>query len=101
MATFAVPPPQTRDWRELPDAKTIDTGTKRLVVFLDYDGTLTPIVENPSDAKLTEETRSTVRDLAARYPTAIVSGRARATARERGRDLFSLSARCRVCCCVC
>ena len=50
------------------------------MVFLDYDGTLTPIVENPSDAKLTEETRSTVRDLAARYPTAIVSGRARATA---------------------
>ena len=37
MATFAVPPPQTRDWRELPDAKTIDTGTKRLVVFLGCD----------------------------------------------------------------
>ena len=78
MATFAVPPPQTRDWRELPDAKTIDTGTKRLVVFLDYDGTLTPIVENPSAAILSEEARSVVRALAAAYPTAIVSGRARA-----------------------
>ena len=53
------------------------TGAGTLAFFLDYDGTLTPIVENPSDAKLTEETRSTVRDLAARYPTAIVSGRAR------------------------
>ena len=37
MATFAVPPPQTRDWRELPDAKTIDTGTAARR-FLDYDG---------------------------------------------------------------
>jgi len=54
--------------------------TQQLAFFLDYDGTLTPIVDNPSDALLTEETRSVVRALALRYPTAIVSGRARATA---------------------
>ncbi len=53
---------------------------QRLAFFLDYDGTLTPIVENPSEAKLPEEARAVVRALAARYPTAIVSGRARATA---------------------
>ena len=28
----------------------------QLAFFLDYDGTLTPIVENPSEAKLHEET---------------------------------------------
>ena len=55
-------------------------GGKQLAFFLDYDGTLTPIVDNPSDAILSEEARSVVRALAARYPTAIVSGRARATA---------------------
>jgi len=53
---------------------------KQLAFFLDYDGTLTPIVDNPNAAVLSEEARSTVRALAARYPTAIVSGRARATA---------------------
>ena len=53
---------------------------KQLAFFLDYDGTLTPIVENPNDAVLSEEARSVVRSLATRYPTAIVSGRARATA---------------------
>jgi len=55
-------------------------GQRQLAFFLDYDGTLTPIVENPSAAILSEEARSVVRALAARYPTAIVSGRARATA---------------------
>ena len=39
-----------------------------------------PIVDNPNAAVFSEEARSTVRALAARYPTAIVSGRARATA---------------------
>ena len=53
---------------------------RQLAFFLDYDGTLTPIVDNPNAAVLSEEARSTVRALAARYPTAIVSGRARATA---------------------
>jgi len=52
----------------------------QLAFFLDYDGTLTPIVETPSEAKLSEEARSVVRALSTRYPTAIVSGRARATA---------------------
>jgi len=52
----------------------------QLAFFLDYDGTLTPIVENPSEAKLSEEARSVVRALSYRFPTAIVSGRARATA---------------------
>lgn len=55
---------------------------RQLVFFLDYDGTLTPIVENPYEAVLSDQARSVVRALASRHPTAIVSGRARVTAQE-------------------
>jgi trehalose-phosphatase len=44
-------------------------------VFLDYDGTLTPIVRHPSQAVLGERTRHAVRELARRCPVAVVSGR--------------------------
>lgn len=44
-------------------------------VFLDYDGTLTPIVDDPAAATLPEATRHAIRDLAAVTPVAIVSGR--------------------------
>ena len=47
----------------------------RLAVFLDYDGTLTPIVSRPEDAWLSESMRRTLRSLAARVPVAILSGR--------------------------
>uniref|UniRef100_I1PBV8 Trehalose 6-phosphate phosphatase n=1 Tax=Oryza glaberrima TaxID=4538 RepID=I1PBV8_ORYGL len=50
---------------------------KRIVVFLDYDGTLSPIVEDPDRAVMTDEMRDAVRGVAARFPTAIVSGRCR------------------------
>ncbi|GAX78149.1 hypothetical protein CEUSTIGMA_g5591.t1 [Chlamydomonas eustigma] len=50
---------------------------KRLAVFLDYDGTLTPIVPNPEDAILSDEMRAVVRGLAQQFPTAIISGRGR------------------------
>src|SRR6478609_2833615 len=48
---------------------------KRPAVFLDYDGTLTPIVSHPEDAWLSESMRQTLRSLAARVPVAILSGR--------------------------
>jgi trehalose-phosphatase len=47
----------------------------RLAVFLDYDGTLTPIVSHPEDAWLSESMRETLRSLVARVPVAILSGR--------------------------
>ena len=49
-----------------------------VMVFLDYDGTLTPIVRRPEDAVLADEMRACLRALAARVPVAIVSGRDRA-----------------------
>ena len=47
----------------------------RLAVFLDYDGTLTPIVSRPEHAWLSESMRQTLRSLVARVPVAILSGR--------------------------
>src|SRR6266487_3770255 len=47
----------------------------RAAVFLDYDGTLTPIVSQPEDAWLSDSMRQTLRELAARAPVAILSGR--------------------------
>ena len=46
---------------------------KRLAVFLDYDGTLAPIVSHPEDAWLPDSMRQTLRSLAARVPVAILS----------------------------
>jgi trehalose-phosphatase len=48
---------------------------KRLALFLDYDGTLTPIVRRPELAVLSEEMRETIRKTAEKFFVAIVSGR--------------------------
>ncbi|XVF36737.1 hypothetical protein REPUB_Repub19eG0084000 [Reevesia pubescens] len=50
---------------------------KQIVMFLDYDGTLSPIVEDPDQAFMPREMRATVRDVARYFPTAIVTGRCR------------------------
>jgi len=49
--------------------------SNNLVVFLDYDGTLSPIAPRPEDAVLSESMREALTQLAARCPTAIISGR--------------------------
>jgi trehalose 6-phosphate phosphatase len=50
---------------------------KTVVVFLDYDGTLTPIVDRPQDAIISENMREVVRGLARRCTVCVVSGRDR------------------------
>ena len=50
---------------------------KLVTIFLDYDGTLTPIVNNPDAAFMSEHMREAVRLVAALFPTAIISGRGR------------------------
>jgi alpha,alpha-trehalase len=47
----------------------------RVAVFLDYDGTLTPIVNHPENAWLSDSMRQALRELAACAPVAILSGR--------------------------
>jgi trehalose 6-phosphate phosphatase len=46
-------------------------------IFLDYDGTLTPIVSRPELAVLSDDMRDALRAVARAWPTTIVSGRGR------------------------
>ncbi|KAM0862851.1 hypothetical protein ACQ4PT_045001 [Festuca glaucescens] len=50
---------------------------KKIALFLDYDGTLSPIVNDPEKAFISPEMRSAVKNVAKFCPTAIVSGRSR------------------------
>jgi trehalose-phosphatase len=52
-------------------------GKEKVIFFLDYDGTLTPIVERPDMAKISDAMRDTVKKLAEKFPVSIVSGRMR------------------------
>lgn len=48
---------------------------QRVLLALDFDGTLAPIVERPADARLPEKTAGLLQELALRYPVVIISGR--------------------------
>lgn len=61
-------------WQARDDLRARIQG-KRLVVFLDYDGTLSPIVDDPAAATLSDSMRAALKHLAARVPVGIVSGR--------------------------
>jgi len=50
---------------------------KKIVFFLDYDGTLTPIVSRPELAVISSQMQDIVKKLSQKYTTAIVSGRMR------------------------
>ncbi|XP_073159018.1 trehalose-phosphate phosphatase A-like [Henckelia pumila] len=50
---------------------------KRIALFLDYDGTLSPIVDNPDQAFMSNTMRAAVSNVAKYFPTAIISGRSR------------------------
>lgn len=58
-------------------------GGKRLVVFLDYDGTLTPIVDRPEQATLSPETKAILDCLSRHCLVAVISGRDLTDVRER------------------
>jgi alpha,alpha-trehalase len=55
---------------------------KELALFLDYDGTLTPIVRRPEEATLSDEMRVLLAELAGHCTVAVVSGRDRQNAEE-------------------
>ena len=71
----------TTDPPTLPSALTCAADIARRIgktpaaVFLDYDGTLTPIVARPELATLSQAMETVLRDLAARCPVAVLSGR--------------------------
>jgi trehalose 6-phosphate phosphatase len=74
-------PAEGNDIRDLPlaldhgDELRRTVSERRPAVFLDYDGTLTPIVGRPEDAALPPRTRAAIERLAALVPVAILSGR--------------------------
>ncbi len=65
---------------DLPPARPVGVRFGRrlegpIAVFLDYDGTLTPIVDDPDEARLATTMRTTIEDLTSVTLVAIVSGR--------------------------
>jgi trehalose 6-phosphate phosphatase len=81
-------PDRTAQDGDLPDALArfdhlVHLFTERKpAIFLDYDGTLTPIVSRPELAVLDEAMRASLADLAEVFPVAIVSGRDRANVED-------------------
>jgi trehalose 6-phosphate phosphatase len=69
----AAPPSALARWDEIAGR----LAGARPALFLDYDGTLTPIVARPELATLPEPTRQVLRHLAGRWPIAVLSGRGR------------------------
>lgn len=53
-----------------------DIEAKEILLFLDYDGTLTPIVATPDLAVISEDMRLTVKKISEKMIVSIVSGRA-------------------------
>ncbi len=92
------PQPTPRPARDVPpaltdfDAVAAALRGRRPALFLDYDGTLTPIVDRPDLAVLSEAARATVARVAARLPVAVISGRDRAdVARLVGIDTLTVA----------
>ncbi len=56
---------------------------KQAAIFLDYDGTLTPIVDRPEQAHLSEEVKEILQTAARRCVVAIISGRDLDDVRDR------------------
>jgi len=57
--------------------------SKDVFIFLDYDGTLTPIVDTPDLAVLDGEMRRVVQELSKKHTVSIVSGRATDDVRKK------------------
>jgi trehalose 6-phosphate phosphatase len=55
---------------------------KTPAVFLDYGGMLTPIVDRPEDALISESMRAAVRELTGRCPVCVISGGDRRVVQE-------------------
>nr|WP_234408973.1 trehalose-phosphatase [Marinilabilia salmonicolor] len=49
--------------------------SRKPALFLDYDGTLTPIVSRPEDAQISGEMKELLSQLAEKYTVAVITGR--------------------------
>jgi trehalose 6-phosphate phosphatase len=59
----------------------------RVLLAFDYDGTLAPIVDDPTAASIRPRTRALLQKLARLYPCIVISGRAQADIARRVRGL--------------
>jgi trehalose-phosphatase len=64
-------PPALERMEEIKD----HLNNKRLALFLDYDGTLTPIVRRPEMAVLSEDMKQTIKAASEHFFVAVISGR--------------------------
>lgn len=64
---------------------------QQVVFFLDFDGTLSPIVPNPEDARLPERTAVVLNKLSRDYRTTIVTGRSLETVKVFTAGIENLS----------
>ena len=76
---------------EWPEIRAKIEGASQVLVMLDFDGTLSPIVEQPDRAELPPETRRDLAELTtlADLHVAIVSGRAVQDVRRRVEDVYN------------
>lgn len=81
--------PMLTETQELPELFKQDNflkifpDNKTIVLFLDYDGTLSPIVNHPEDAVLSDEMKEALRQCAKAHTVAVVSGRDLEDVRKR------------------
>jgi trehalose 6-phosphate phosphatase len=61
--------------------------SRRLLVALDFDGTLAPIVRVPEAAAMRPSTAELLAEVAKHYPCVVISGRARADVQKRLRGI--------------
>jgi trehalose 6-phosphate phosphatase len=68
-----------------PEISAAVDAARHVLLFLDFDGTLAPIFEDPSEASMPPETRKALSSLAGRrkFSLAVISGRALADLRQR------------------
>jgi trehalose 6-phosphate phosphatase len=66
--------------------------SSNVLLAFDFDGTLAPIVSNPQSARMREQTRGLLAQLAKLYPVIVISGRAQPDAlrRLRGVDVLEV-----------
>jgi trehalose 6-phosphate synthase/phosphatase len=68
-----------RHWEEIASRLT----GRGLFICLDFDGTLSPIVEEPELAAMPDDIRTTLTSLTGLHPVAVISGRSLADIRKR------------------
>lgn len=77
-----------KDYQRLPDALSKETNLLakinnfKVAVFLDYDGTLTPIVPHPEEAVISAQMRQTISALSQVAMVTVISGRNKSNIQE-------------------